>query len=33
MRLAPTPPPSLTTGLAPHWDDVEIFVVQTQGSK
>lgn len=20
-------------GLAPHWDDVEIFVVQTQGSK
>ncbi|PSC74527.1 bifunctional lysine-specific demethylase and histidyl-hydroxylase MINA [Micractinium conductrix] len=26
-----TPPG--TQGLAPHWDDVEIFVVQTQGSK
>ncbi|KAL4438516.1 hypothetical protein ABPG77_000164 [Micractinium sp. CCAP 211/92] len=26
-----TPPG--TQGLAPHWDDVEIFVVQTEGSK
>ncbi|PRW61282.1 bifunctional lysine-specific demethylase and histidyl-hydroxylase MINA [Chlorella sorokiniana] len=25
--------PAGTQGLAPHWDDVEIFVVQTQGSK
>jgi hypothetical protein len=25
--------PKLAQGLAPHWDDVEVFVLQTEGSK